>query len=199
MANTPETGREGASPQREGVVASASELEEWFLREVLPLESMLMRYLQHNWRNQSDIKDILQDIYVRVCESAAKEFPRATKPFVFTTARNLLLNRLRDAQVVPIEAVADVEALSIAVDEPGPDQAAAARDELRRLQSALDRSAAALPRGCRAQASRWPVAPRDRPAHGYRRRNGERSSLIGPHGILSDIFFRESADFRRRP
>jgi RNA polymerase sigma-70 factor (ECF subfamily) len=156
-----------------------------------------MRYLQHNWRNQSDIKDMLQDIYVRVCESAAKELPRATKPFVFTTARNLLLNRLRDAQVVPIEAVADVEALAIAVDEPGPDQAAAARDELRRLQSALDR-----------------LPPRAREAivlrqvEGLSRREIARAMGIGEETVkdhlaaglrqLSSIFFSESADFRRR-
>lgn len=139
MVHIPETGLEGTQPQREGVVAKASELEAWFLREVLPLEAILIRYLRHNWRNQSDVKDILQDIYVRVCESAQNELPRATKPFVFTTARNLLLNRLRDAQVVPIEAVADVEALAIAQDVPGPDQTVGARDELRRLQSALDR------------------------------------------------------------
>lgn len=118
---------------------NASELEAWFLREVLPLEAALMRYLQHNWRNQSDIKDLLQDVYVRVCEAARKEAPRATKPFVFTTARNLLINRVRDSQVIPIEAVADLEALSAAVDEPGPDRGVIARDELRRLQAAIDR------------------------------------------------------------
>ena len=82
-----------------------------------------MRYLQHNWRNQNDIKDILQDVYVRVCEAAQKDIPRSTKPFVFTTARNLLINRVRDSQVIPIEAVADLDALMTAADEPGPDLA----------------------------------------------------------------------------
>jgi len=198
MANTPDTGRENAPPQREGVLANASELEEWFLREVLPLESMLMRYLQHNWRNESDIKDMLQDIYVRVCESAAKEFPRATRPFVFTTARNLLLNRLRDAQVVPIEAVADVEALQVAVDEPGPDQAAAARDELRRLQAALDRLP---PRAREALVLRQ--------VEGLSRREIAKAMGIGEETVkdhlsaglrlLSAMFFSEPADFRRRP
>jgi RNA polymerase sigma factor (sigma-70 family) len=195
MANTPETGREGAEPR--GMVADNPALEEWFLREVLPLEAMLMRYLQHNWRNQSDIKDMLQDIYVRVCEAAQTEFPHSTKPFVFTVARNLLLNRVRDAQVVPIEAVADVEALAIAVDEPGPDQSAVARDELRRLQSALDR----LPPRAREAVVLKQV-------DGLSRREIARQMGIGEETVkdhlsaglrqLSDIFFGEPADFRRR-
>jgi RNA polymerase sigma-70 factor (ECF subfamily) len=139
MASTSETDRENADAPLQGACMNASELEVWFLSEVLPLEAALMRYLQHNWRNQSDIKDLLQDVYVRVCESARKEKPRATRPFVFTTARNLLINRVRDSQVIPIEAVADLEALSAAADEPGPDRGAIARDELRRLQAAIDR------------------------------------------------------------
>jgi len=198
MASTPETGREDAPPQREGVVANASELEAWFLREVLPLESMLMRYLQHNWRNQSDIKDMLQDIYVRVCESAQKEIPRATRPFVFAAARNLLLNRLRDAQVVPIEAVADVEALAIAVDVPGPDQAVAARDELRRLQAALDR----LPPRAREAVVLRQVDGLSRREIARRMGIGEetvKDHLASGLRLLAGMFFGEPNDFRRRP
>ena len=118
MSSTSETDRGKADAHLKGAGMNASELEAWFLREVLPLEAALMRYLQHNWRNQSDIKDLLQDVYVRVCEAARKEVPRATKPFVFTTARNLLINRVRD-QVMPIEAVADLEALAVAVESRG--------------------------------------------------------------------------------
>jgi RNA polymerase sigma-70 factor (ECF subfamily) len=40
---------------------------------------------------------------------------------------------------VPIEAASDLEALEIAADVAGPEQSAIARDELRHLQSALDR------------------------------------------------------------
>ena len=39
---------------------------------------------------------------------------------------------------MPIEAVADLEALSLAMDEPGPDRVVMARDDLRRVQAALD-------------------------------------------------------------
>ena len=52
---------------------------------------------------------------------------------------------MRREHVVPIEAVADVDALGVAMDAPGPDRTVIARDELRRLQAVLDR----LPDRCR--------------------------------------------------
>jgi RNA polymerase sigma-70 factor (ECF subfamily) len=125
--------------------ASMPEVDEWFAREVLPLEVALMQFLQHNWRNTSDIADLRQDVYVQVYEAALRALPDQPRQFVFATARNLLINRVRRAQIVPIEAVADLDALEIAMDLPGPDRTVQARDELRRLQAALDR----LPSRCR--------------------------------------------------
>jgi len=115
------------------------EVKAWFLREVLPLEPLLMRFLRRNWREQSEVEDILHDVYIRVFEAACHKLPEAPRPFVFTTARNLLISRVRKQQVIPIEAVADLDALGIAMDAPGPDRSAIARDELRRLQTAMDR------------------------------------------------------------
>jgi RNA polymerase sigma-70 factor (ECF subfamily) len=97
-----------------------------------------MQFLQHNWRNQSDIADLRQEVYVRVCEAAREARPDNTKAFVFRAARNILINRVRREQVVPIEAVADLESLGAAADEPPLDRAIMAREELRRLQLALD-------------------------------------------------------------
>ena len=37
---------------------TASEVDAWFGREVLPLEAALMQFLQHNWRNKADIADL---------------------------------------------------------------------------------------------------------------------------------------------
>lgn len=125
---------------------STPALEAWFIREVLPLEAALMRYLQHNWRNKSEIADLRQEVYTRICEAAQKEIPHPpAKPFVFAVARNLLADRIRRDQIVSIEAVADLEALNVALDQPGPDRNTIARDQLRRVQSALDR----LPPRCR--------------------------------------------------
>jgi RNA polymerase sigma-70 factor (ECF subfamily) len=51
----------------------------------------------------------------------------------------MLADRVRRQQVVLIEAVEDLDALNIAIDTPGPEQNIIAREELRRVQAALDR------------------------------------------------------------
>src|ERR1044072_50302 len=139
MAETTDTTRNDAGRIRPGAAMNTSELDAWFEREVLPLEAALMQYLQHNWRNKSDIADLRQDIYVQVYEAAHKELPESPRAFLFATARHLLIRRMRREQIVPIEAVADFDALGAAIDAPGPESNAIARDELRRLQAALDR------------------------------------------------------------
>src|SRR5580692_786946 len=138
MIEKTDTGLTHAGPRVEGAVIAAPEVDAWFEREVLPLEAGLMQFLQHNWRNKSDIADLRQDIYVRVYEAALKGIPESAKSFVFTTARNLLITRMRHEQIVPFEAVSDLEALEMAIDEPGPESTVMARDELRRLQAVLD-------------------------------------------------------------
>ncbi len=145
MTETPDTNREDAGPPHLGAGVSAAEVMAWFAREVLPMEPTLMLFLRSNWRNKDDIDDLRQDVYLRVCEAAQKGFPDQVKPFVLTTARNLIINRARRERVVPIEAVADLDAIGLAVDAPSPERQVIARDELRRLQAAIDH----LPPRCR--------------------------------------------------
>ena len=98
-----------------------------------------MMYLRQNWRDQSNIEDLLHDVYVRVYESAVEKVPDNAKAFVFATARNLLISRIRQRNIVPIETAADLEALDVAIDAPSQERSAIAREELRRLQTAIDR------------------------------------------------------------
>lgn len=138
MVETPDTNCEGAGGKGAAMNVPLAEVRAWFVREVLPLEAVLMQFLRRSARDFSDAEDLRQEVYMRVCESAATEIPRAAKPFVFTVARNLLIDRARREPIVSIEAVADLEVLNVAIDEPGPDRSAIARDELRRLQEALE-------------------------------------------------------------
>jgi RNA polymerase sigma factor (sigma-70 family) len=141
MAEKFETHSGTAQPQG----GSLSDVDAWFVRDVLPLEPSLMQFLRHNWRNTSDIADLRQEVYVRVLDAAQRQIPDSAVQFVFRTARNLLTDRMRREHVVPIEAAADMDALEIAVDEPSQDRVLMARDELRQLQTALD----LLPPRCR--------------------------------------------------
>ncbi len=139
MTETTDSGRDHTHQRHEGTDMAAPELDAWFAREVLPLEAILVQFLKRNWRNKSDIADLLQDVYVGVYEAAQKKIPESARAFVFTAARNVLVSRARRERIVPFEAVADMEALGFAADIPGPEQTALARDELLRLQAGLNR------------------------------------------------------------
>ncbi|HEY5237590.1 MAG TPA: RNA polymerase sigma factor [Rhizomicrobium sp.] len=145
MAETTGIDRGDVTLPGAGKVVIAPDVEAWFVREVLPLEAILMQFLRRHCRNRIDVADLCQDVYVRVYEKAHDQIPDRPKSFVLTTARNLLIDRVRKNQVISIQTVADLEALNVAIDEPGPDRVVMARDTLRRLQIALNR----LPERCR--------------------------------------------------
>jgi len=127
-----------AGADRPGTEMIVSEADDWFMREVLPLEATLMLYLRQNWRKKADIADLRQEVYMRVYEAAQKQIPEQAKAFVLMTARNMLIDRVRAERVIPIDVVNDLEALGVASDRPGPDHTVLARDALRRLQAALE-------------------------------------------------------------
>lgn len=139
MSDTLAPGRKGGGRSRHGDAASNDAVSAWFSREILPLEALLMHYLRRNWQNASEVADLRQEIYARVFDAARENIPENAKRFLLTTARNLLINLVRREHIVQIEVVADLEMLDIPSDTAEPDRTAVARDELRRLQSALDR------------------------------------------------------------
>lgn len=112
-------------------------LREWFCREVLPHEAALTRFIRRNWTNQSDIAELRQDVYVRVFEAARAQRPLNPKAYLFTIARNHLINAARRARIVSFDLVADLEAASVAEDQATPERLLSARDELRHVQAAL--------------------------------------------------------------
>jgi RNA polymerase sigma-70 factor (ECF subfamily) len=117
----------------------------WFVEEVLPLEPMLMRLLGRNWHDAAEIADLRQETYVRIYETARRERPVPVKAFLMTIARNLIIDRLRRKNVVSIETLADATWEGISESTPSPEDRVAARQELQRLQAALDE----LPARCR--------------------------------------------------
>ena len=123
-----------------------SETDDWFVTQVLPLEKQLWGFLRRSCRGgDEDVSDLLQEVYVRLYESARTHKPEQVKPFMFSIARNLLIDRARRSQVVSIETYADLEALDMSADMLSPERHAIGMEELRLLQNALDD----LPERCR--------------------------------------------------
>jgi RNA polymerase sigma factor (sigma-70 family) len=122
-----------------------TELDEWFSTEILPLEGMLVRYLNRVWSNSWEVLDLRQEIYVRIYESAQVRRPESPRAFLFATARNLMTDRIRRARVVSVESGHDYEGIDALVDEISPERRISAREELQILARAFD----ALSHKCR--------------------------------------------------
>jgi len=93
----------------------------------------------------SEVADLRQDAYARVYEAAKRERPSPVRPYLILTARNLMIDRLRQKSVVSIDTMADIGWLHLSEEAPSPEERVAARQELRRMQEALD----GLPPRCR--------------------------------------------------
>jgi RNA polymerase sigma-70 factor (ECF subfamily) len=120
-------------------------LDAWFAREILAHERALAYYLRRCWPHREELHDLRQEVYVRVYEAAGKALPAAPKSFLFTTARNLMADRLRRSRVVSIDTVGDFESLNVLVDEVSPERWSSGRQTLKRLAEAFDH----LPDRCR--------------------------------------------------
>lgn len=120
-------------------------INEWFVHEVLPLEPMLTGFLQRNRCSAIEVADLSQETFARIYEAAKRERPLQVKPFLFQIARNLMIDHLRRQSVVSLETMADCEWMNVPDEGPSSERQAAARQELRLLQAALDE----LPPRCR--------------------------------------------------
>ncbi|MDT9600842.1 RNA polymerase sigma factor [Sphingosinicella rhizophila] len=122
-----------------------TELDLWFVDEILPQERALTRFIRRNWRDEAEVPDLRQEIYARAYKGAKGGRPTYARAYLFTIARNLLIDRTRRAKVIPIDAVADLSGLDVATDLPSADRHLQGRQELQLLRDAL----AALPPRCR--------------------------------------------------
>jgi RNA polymerase sigma-70 factor (ECF subfamily) len=128
-----------------GAMADEQTLNAWFCREVLPLEPALTQFLRRNWKVTADVTDLRQDIYERALSGARAAIPTHTRQYLFTVARNHLINCAKRGQIVSFELIADMNALQLDFDRFATERQLSARDELRRAQIALDQ----LPPRCR--------------------------------------------------
>jgi RNA polymerase sigma factor (sigma-70 family) len=118
---------------------------EWLAQHVVPHEPALRGWLSRRAVLPADIDDIVQECYAVLAGLPGVAHIESPRAYAFRTAWSLILRQVRRAQVVSIQAVADVGDLEIEADEPGLEQQLSARQELRRLSVAVD----SLPPRCR--------------------------------------------------
>lgn len=104
-----------------------------------------MRFIQRHWGDEAEAADLRQEAYIRVYEAARRKRPVPVRPYLLLVARNLIIDRIRRKRVVSIETMTEADWLNVSDIAPEPDRSVAARQELHRMQAALDM----LPPRCR--------------------------------------------------
>lgn len=108
-----------------------TEAVDWLTIHFLPHEAELRAMLRRVCASPAEIDDVIQETCYRILSAGDLAHIRDPKPFVFRTAKNLVLDRIRRDAVVSIEAMANLEELDIADSAPSPDRVVFAREELK--------------------------------------------------------------------
>ena len=100
---------------------SDAEQSRWFSEEVHPHEPALRAYLHGCFPTLQDIDDLVQEAYARLIRAHNAGQVGHPRAYLFATARNAALDLFRRGKIVSIEALADIERLSVL--DGGPDAA----------------------------------------------------------------------------
>jgi RNA polymerase sigma factor (sigma-70 family) len=168
-------------------------LENWFQREILPHEAVLVRFLSRKVPNPADVQDLRHDIYVRILESAERERPENPRAFLFSVTRHLLIARARRQDIVAIDLLEDVDRLNVLIEERTPERREAGRQQVEKLSRVLQ----GLPTRCREVV--WMRRVEDLPQKVIARKLGIAEATVEKHlvrGIrmLADAFYGKEPD-----
>ena len=114
----------------------------WFKTIILPHQSALRSRLRRLAANPEEHQDLVSEILMRAYANPNWREVTHGRAYLFTVARNLVIDQARRDKIVSFETISEVELL-----QSGHDVEAqlCARDELRRMQSILE----SLPEQCR--------------------------------------------------
>jgi len=118
---------------------------QWLAREILPHEGDVRLWLRRSLVVSGDVDDVIQEAYCRLADLDDPARIVSPRAYFFQTARSIVLEQMRRARIVRIEAVTEIDALRIEWDEPSPERIVGGREELNRVMQAV----ATLPDRCR--------------------------------------------------
>ena len=126
---------------------SETDRETWFIERILPHEGALRGYLGRFLRRPHDAEDALHDTYARLIALSNEERGRIRQvhAYLFKTARNVAMDRLRKRPVISLERMTEIEELDVVDESLDGYGEIKARQELLLLRQAI----ASLPDRCR--------------------------------------------------
>jgi RNA polymerase sigma-70 factor (ECF subfamily) len=93
----------------------------------------------------TDVDDLVQEAYIRVLQAQTHAPISSVKAFLFTTARNLVVDHFRRCQLASIDPIAEISELTVLEDKPGISETISHQQELEILTQAIQ----SLPERCR--------------------------------------------------
>jgi len=117
----------------------------WFAAHVQPHEARLRAWLRSHFPRADDVDDLVQEAFVRVLAARGRGEIHAPRAFLFATARNLALARLRHQRVETDFALAEAAVSEVWDESADVVQAVARAQELELLTQAIQ----SLPPRCR--------------------------------------------------
>ncbi len=123
-----------------------AKLVHWIAVKVMPHEAAVRSWLAKSLVSSADIDDLIQEAYCRLSTIRSIEEIERPDGYFFQVVRNLLREQLRRSNLVRIDASVAMDTLPVGDDVPSPERIASARDEWRRVQTAMGR----LPARCRS-------------------------------------------------
>jgi len=122
-----------------------TERARWLAAVILPLEPQIRAWLSRVIPASLEPDDLIQEAYAKLVALSSVEHITQPRPYFFQIVRNLILEHVRHAQVVAIEAKSELLSRHTALDDRSPERIVSGRQELDRLYVAIQQ----LPPGCR--------------------------------------------------
>jgi RNA polymerase sigma factor (sigma-70 family) len=124
-----------------------TERNSWMANEILVHERALRGYLSRFFKNVADIDDVVQETYAHLLDLNDLVWARVRNwhAFLFTSARNVALDRLRKARVVSFNTLVEMGSADVLDQTSSVDERLNARQELTLLLDTI----ASLPDRCR--------------------------------------------------
>lgn len=123
-----------------------SDQTEWFMQYLQPHDAMLRAWLSSRFPLGVEIDDLVQEAYAQVLAARARGVEFASpKAFLFATARNRVIDFLRYRATNRVEALAEIDSLSVLDQAEGIPETVARNQEIELLTQAIQ----SLPERCR--------------------------------------------------
>lgn len=116
----------------------------WVAREILVHEPSLRSWLRRAV-GPDEIEDIIQESYCRISNMRDISHIKNGRAYLFTTAKMIIIERVRRSRVVSIETVAELDKLQLYCEERSPEDIVVARNYLNNVTRLMDQ----LPERCR--------------------------------------------------